>query len=334
MLRQNHTVKLIKKSGILLNVFGFFVLSAVFSVDVLAQDDACNADIWEAMNAKASLERDYQVHMNQVTISKPDSVFEFGCFDHFLLQTKEWDQDKMKQVASGNLEPDEIFGGNGVSEILSENPAWGGSPPAYKEHSLDKILAINILNPYFVWSNAYGVTPNKWDNAWIDFRASNIERNPCDVMDKVWSYAVCENFLELEQEGFFWYKQGSPPCMQELIGSSQEHSRWDMNIQIALQEKEGPYQNVMGTEFFGWYYDTGIGDQFEGINKSVYEAVKQRLLPTSSPGFSACVPPVRTGVQVLASGYALSGGADSGEFEDAICTNPGCNYNATAGKCE
>ena len=148
--------------------------------------DPCDADYYESLEARATLEAQREITQNQNLIFKPDSVLEYSCFDRHLNQAAQ-----------------------SASSQFSEDSSWGG-PAGDMDAALDSIAS---AASGYDDNNFHGVGNNNM----LGGRASggyDINNSAssggygCTTMRDVWRQAKCMDFIdEAAHDGFFTFAE-------------------------------------------------------------------------------------------------------------------------------
>lgn len=322
------------KHSILLAVFG---LGLICSAPAGAQDIApqpCDSEYWKQLTARAWLEAEREIMQNQNLIFKPDSVFQYTCFDRFL-NINAW-------------EGGDIF----------VHTAYFGDPilPRGSEYAMEKALdnvVYQSLDKYLGDNYDHTFLGGRTGDDMLGSESIEHEIRPvttklsggyvCQHMSKVWKAAKCANFIDNEAfektDGFYPFTSiaghgggssvagyadgaitdgdarqfpssakcsglGGSGAYADLLGKD-----WDEHSQAAANRKDD------GKE----YYDAM---KFQTPLKKVFEDVEKRLTPDS-----CFETPIYTGVTIIVN--------EEESHADGACTNPGCVYkkSGTSGTC-
>lgn len=269
-------------------------------------DSPCDALYYETLSARAWLEAQREITQNQNLILKPDSVFEYTCFD-----TLVW------ELADHG------------DEMLSETNLFG---TPLSTTSLDTTLQNLVTSSLTAYHSAnFGYYPGLLGG---HTAALAIKHTPtasiggtaysCDIMEKVWHAAKCINFASNSTtEGFFTLAEYATGLLDKRTLPTICNpipAQWAANLTSALTT--GPW-----------------------TNDPVITYIEQ-LTPPTCPATGACScagtspigRPIPTGLQVRRA--AASAGLTS-SYDEHICLQPGCRYhpggtlfgttNATAG---
>ncbi len=202
-----------------------FIPSSVKAVSIIA-DSPCDEQYYESLAARAWLEAQREITQNQNIILKPDSVFEYTCFDRLV---------------------DELA--NHASQMLSETSAYGNPLGSNSmDHALQNLVGTSLIS--YVSAN-YGYYPGLLGG---HTAALGIKHTPaainggtvysCDIMERVWKAAKCINFITNDdKDGFYTFQEYStstdkrhlPTACTPILGN------WVANINTALTT--GPWSN-------------------------------------------------------------------------------------------
>jgi len=253
---------------------------------------SCDPQYMDALESRAYLEAQREISMNQNLIFKPDSVFEYTCFDQIMGTMARSDGDR------GNF---------------SESDRWGEVPDhgaTSLDQAFDEVVS-NALVPYI--STNYGHTYLGGRSDDDDREINNIE-NPgtydCSEMLKVWNLARCMNFFdEPDQDAFhdFEYLKDNDP--RQLPTECPNNGITEEWIKRAFNNKENRYvlnpENPMDDDP---YTDDPMFTYLSKIN------------PVGVTPADDCAGPVPTGVVVFRQGFAPE------YYYEKVCPNPGCYY--------
>ncbi|PCI56824.1 MAG: hypothetical protein COB36_00690 [Alphaproteobacteria bacterium] len=275
--------------GLLLTLFIFTGISNVHAVAPVIPASPCDALYYETLSARAWLEAQREITQNQNLILKPDSVFEYTCFDMLV-----------KELA--------VHG----TEMLSETSAFG---TPLSNTSLDNTLQSLVISSLYAYHQAnFGYYPGLLGGhtaglAVFHNPRSNISSIPssynCDIMEKVWHAAKCINFASNSTtEGFFTLAEyaGTSVLDKRTIPSlcTPIPAQWAANLTTALTT--GPW-----------------------TNDPVQTYITQ-LTPPTCPSTGSCScsgDPIPTGLNVSRAGT----GVTVTNYEEHICLQPGCRYH-------
>lgn len=186
------------------------------------QQDTCNGAVLDAMKARAWMESQQEIEQNQALVFKPDSVFEYTCFDQIVGIT-----------------------GEHVAPIFSENTYWG---LIHDSQHTDRALNAAVLVSLRAWlitnfSHTFlGGRTGVNGRPAIDYTPVSTGGGGgyvCDSMKQVWAVAKCWNFtmdpkdqtyLSFDQIGPFGDPRTLPtPCTAAPVWSSGIQSIWRQN---------------------------------------------------------------------------------------------------------
>ncbi len=288
--------KLKNKSGKIFNLC-FFLFLAVFLTPSLGglkaasiiADTPCDNLYYETLSSRAWLEAQREITQNQNLILKPDSVFEYTCFDLLLSELADH-----------------------ASSLLSETTSFGSG---LGTNSMDQALQLLIGNSLIAYiNNNYGSK----DTLGLSYNllgghpaAVGIAHAPrtirgsnsysCDIMARVWQAAKCINFASNEDtDGFYSFENYALSLDKRILPSLclPATTAWNTNLATALTS--GPWTNDPVQTYF-----------------SMTNA------QNCSGGTCACTgDPIPTGLMVTRSGYP---GANS--YAEHVCLQPGCRYH-------
>lgn len=224
------------------------------------------------------------------------------------IRAKAWLEAQLENVTNQNLmtKADSIleyscfnffrlFPAEYVGPILSEFQGYGPLP-GHDLASLDRALETAVLEPLITYLDG-SFEHDFLGDRWGEFAGLP---GPCVAMRNTWHRAKCANFLEADHDGFFSFEQHAGLEVRQLPDPCTEPPDWDANIDVA-------------------YRDAPWWPGYAEVTIPISEMVTYLLDP------EVCGEPRSPGHVVVRS-------YPEGEFEDAICTNPGCIYDG-AGAC-
>ena len=254
----------------------------------------CNSDMMVNIETRAWLEAQREVTQNANLIAKPDSVMEYTCFDQYL--------NVLAQQA------DNIF-----SDNLS---AWSSTPGSPASTSgMDNALTALVggsLGQYLSTNFGHNLIGGRATfNATVSASISGGSYT-CDVMQRVWQEAKCQNFAMRANDGFLTFQQHASTEVRDLAGSCSGSVRYPGY----LAEFTNPTWRTTGGAL---NYNTVVAADFE--------EVRMFTAPLGSPLVPNCAGPSRA----IVTGLSIGNGTATPD-PDKICLNPGCYVN-TAGNC-
>lgn len=227
------------------------------------QQETCNGAVLDAMKARAWMESQQEIEQNQTLVFKPDSVFEYTCFDQIVGIT-----------------------GEHAAPIFSETTYWGA---LHDSQHTDRALFAAVITPLRQWlqtnfghtflGGRMGVNGRpQMDYAPVSNGGGG--SYTCDRMREVWKYAKCWNFgsdpkdqvyLSFDQIGPFGDPRLLPnPCAAAPVWSSGTQAVW---------RKNPP-----------WF------TPYSQNNQQIFQLVGQRIRP------GQCGNPLPTGITVRMEG--------------------------------
>ncbi|MDH5721878.1 MAG: hypothetical protein OEY94_00965 [Alphaproteobacteria bacterium] len=199
----------------------------------LIADTPCDSLYYETLSSRAWLEAQREITQNQNIILKPDSVFEYTCFDLFL-----------RELADH------------AAQMLSESGSYGTPLNLAAMDNALTTLVENSVNAYIMnnFENAGGFT---YDLLGGHPAAIGIDHTPaggifggtysCDIMGRVWQAAKCINFVtNSATDGFYTfaeYQSDSTDKRRLPVAAcgSITPTVWGDNIAVGLTT--GPWTN-------------------------------------------------------------------------------------------
>lgn len=273
--------------GLLLTLFISTGISNVHAGTPVIPASPCDALYYETLSARAWLEAQREITQNQNLILKPDSVFEYTCFD-----TLVW------ELADHG------------DEMLSETNLFG---TPLSNSSLDDTLESLVTSSLAAYHSAnFGYYPGLLGG---HTAALAIKHTPtasiggtaysCDIMEQVWHAAKCINFASNSTtEGFFTLAEyaGTSVLDKRTMPSicTPIPAQWAANLTTALTT--GPW-----------------------TNDPVQTYITQITPPTcTASGTCACSgDPIPTGLRVSRAGS----GVTVTNYDEHVCLQPGCRYH-------
>lgn len=210
----------LKKSFLILPMlclaFSLFSNTSAFAVSVIA-DTPCDALYYESLSSRAWLEAQREITQNQNLILKPDSVFEYTCFNRLVSE----------------------LAAHGTSGMMGGPPLQGALSSV-----VGASLSSYISNNYSV-GNLLGGHPAA---AGVDHNETTISTGlayTCDIMDRVWKAAKCINFISTPlSDGFFTFQEYTTHVLDKRPLPSAcmpITTNWTANLATALTT--GPWTN-------------------------------------------------------------------------------------------
>ena len=276
--------------------FSLFVLNSnTTQAASLIADTPCDSLYYETLSSRAWLEAQREITQNQNIILKPDSVFEYTCFDRFLMELAQH-----------------------ATQMLSETSAYGQPlNTSAMDNALSNLVGTS-LNAY-VTNNFEEVTPPpplpslSYDLLGGHPAATGIDHTPsasitggtysCDIMGRVWQAAKCINFVtNSATDGFYTFteyeldiidKRRLPVAACGIITPTV----WTENIAVGLTT--GPWTN----------------DPL------------QTYLGETTPDAGCTGSPIPTGISVSRTGVAPN------TYDEKVCLQPGCRYDPATDDC-
>lgn len=193
-------------------------------------DSPCDTLYYESLSARAWLEAQREISQNQNIILKPDSVFQYTCFNNMMRE--------LNDASSNMLSGTSSFGG----------PLSGGSLASSLNNLVNNTLITYLENNYGgSTSSGYNLLSGHTAALGIYHNADTVTGSSpysCDIMGRVWQAAKCINFItNSESDGFYTFGEYAAnldvrhlPNMCTAINGS-----WAGNLATALTS--GPWTN-------------------------------------------------------------------------------------------
>jgi hypothetical protein len=270
---------------------------------------SCDSDFMNQIYAKAYLEADREVVINQTIIRKPDSILEYTCFDDFasmtagaggdiFSDTTDW---RTHVVNIGAIIPWPTLMSTWMFDIFTGGDKLDASIERLVLQGLDRYIDSNFDHSFL------GGTAS------IDSNISNsIGPNSynCNFMDQVWQLAKCDNFGT--EVGFLTFDE------------------------LATNDPRQWPTICPGTNITNAIIDVARNDTwtFAAIDPVVTHV--EALMPPG--GAVTCGSPIPTGVVITRYEWNpdFFGNTTRTTFtyDDKVCSNPSCWYDRDADSCE
>ncbi len=269
------------------------------AVSIIA-DSPCDTLYYETLSARAWLEAQREISQNQNIILKPDSVFQYTCFDGL-----------MRELADAG------------NNMLSETNSYGGPLSSGSFESALNNLVNNSLIQYignnFGTSGAGGYNLLGGHTAGMGIyhdpsTVSSGSNSPytCDIMGRVWQAAKCINFVSNSAtDGFLTFGEYASGTLDvrhlpTVMACTPINGNWTGNLATALTS--GPWTN------------------------DPVDTYLELTQPDDCTGASCTCDgdPVPTGLTVVSQAFPSG-------YDEKICLQPGCRYvptGATTGNCQ
>lgn len=262
-------------------------------------DSPCDTLYYDSLSSRAWLEAQREITQNQNFILKPDSVFQYTCFDRFL-----------RELADHS------------ANMLSETSAFGGPLGSTSMDSALNNLVIPPLQQYLSqnFNSSLALSGHSAALSIPNHTVSSISAPmtySCDIMLRVWNAARCTNFISYPQyDGFYTFQEYTtsldprhlPSACDATFPSATVNVRAAYVANIAMALSSGPwsndpvqtYNNIIGTPTFS--------------------------ASGTCTGSCACSgAPVPTGVRVSRPGTAPSSPGNT--YDEHVCLQAGCRYH-------
>lgn len=187
-------------------------------------DTPCDPAVFDSHKAEAWKRAQAQITQNQNQIFKPDSVLEYTCFEKFAgVMAKE-----SKNMLSGT----DRWGTGDEEALKNDLNATSGDPLAgHLGNFTQKMLGGRDENNEAEDSGSGDVIESESYN--------------CDMMNRVYQTAKCQDFIENpETDGFYTDQQyADDEDKRQLPAECAKDSRWSVNMTTAEHET-APYEKV------------------------------------------------------------------------------------------
>ncbi len=204
---------------ILLLVFSFSPSTVNSAVSIA--DSPCDRLYYESLSARAWLEAQREITQNQNIILKPDSVFEYTCFDRLLWELKDHADEMLSETTAYN------------------NPLGQDS----MDNALQDLVGTSLIS-YVAANYGYysGLLGGHAAATGIKHTPVNVNSGgsaySCDIMERVWKAAKCINFItDEDNDGFFTFQEyaNAPSDKRHLPSACTAiTTNWTNNLETAL----------------------------------------------------------------------------------------------------
>ncbi|MEM9469635.1 MAG: hypothetical protein AAF988_05675 [Pseudomonadota bacterium] len=296
--------------------------ASVNAQPVTPAPQACDPDYWEVLSSRAWMEAEREIQQNQNLIFKPDSVFEYTCFDRLLAHTA--------TNAGSIFSHTGYFGG----EIIPEESALG------LRNSIGKVvyesLKVHINDNYshtFLGGRAAHMDANSRDTNMILGATSpgytalfSGSFGTCQIMRDIWQTSKCANFVDNSEFDGSDDSQSSDGFYPFDALTSADGSKTIAGYADSITDARGLPTQCSGTSAMGTWssniasIESHLNSSFRTPLAIIYSNVYTRT-DANAPG--NCGYAIPTGVTVYTT-------ADQEGTPDGVCTRPGCTYSSTA----
>lgn len=268
-----------------------FGIAMSLSAVALAQTAPCDPQYMDALESRAYLEAQREIAMNQNLIVKPDSVFEYSCFDRIMGTVARAPTDR------GNF---------------SESNRWG-EIPNHDAQSLDRAFDAVVTSALRAYINTNFSHTFLGGRSTEDYTPQNVVGSPgtysCDRMLAVWNAARCMNFFDRTDDRFhdFQYLTSNDPrqlpsaCPNNGITTEWINRAFNNEANRYVLQTENPMDNTP-------YDQDPMASHLDRIN------------PVGTAPANSCADPIPTGVVVFRQGGSPE------YYNEKVCPNPGCYY--------
>ncbi len=260
----------------------------------------CDALYYETLSSRAWLEAQREITQNQNLILKPDSVFEYTCFDRLLRELADH-ADEMLSETSSYGQP---LSGSSMDNALRR--LVGDSLVSY----------INLNYGSKTSGVAYNLLSGHTAGSAISHSITNVTGGSsysCDIMARVWHAAKCINFVtDSPFDGFYSFDEyaytagGGTPALDKRhlpTACTPITTSWQGNITTALTS--GPW-----------------------ANDPVQTYLEHITPPTSCTGNCRCTLPSGANAPHIPTGVRVRNpGSGNTDYQEHICLQPGCRYH-------
>ncbi|MDB2682979.1 hypothetical protein N9Z27_01860 [Alphaproteobacteria bacterium] len=285
-------------------------------------ESPCDPEYFKSLKSRAWLEAQREITQNQNLIFKPDSVFEYTCFDLYVNELADHAKD-----------------------MFSETRRWG-EVPGISDTSMDDALKSIVGEPLKEYadknfeesgeggekydllggrsgkgsSQGGGIGSDEgdeidWDEDDQAWEISGTQRNEynCEIMNQIWEEAKCMDFIHNdENDGFYTFEEYRDDEDKRFLPKRCEqvaNNLWETNIKEA----------------------TGDGDDGTPWEEDEAESLVYVIVNPDQCG-TAEAPPIPTGITVRRAEQ------EPRVFMDCACIMPGCYHKpgseSSCGSCE
>ncbi len=298
----------------------------------------CDPEYFKSLKSRAWLEAQREITQNQNLIFKPDSVFEYTCFDLYVneladhakdmfSETKRWGEvpgiddksmDRALQAVVGDALKDYVdtnfdriggsnnqnVGGEGWDHDIGKITGDGSGGAPQKQGETYDLLGGRLNKPgqqNNSGGGGIGGSSSSGNNNNRDLNPRN-EYN-CNIMQAVWEEAKCMDFIHNNQnDGFYTFEEYRDSDDKRFLPRRCEKvPQWDPSIKAATVNGEPPD----GTP---WKEDEA-----------------ESLLEKLDPQKCAQSQPIPTGVKVHRAEQTPK------DYDEYVCVIPGCYYKPAGG---
>lgn len=213
---------------------GFFIPHQTHAESSIA-DSPCDPDYYKSLSARAWLEAQREITQNQNLILKPDSVFEYTCFDRLVRELADHDDNMLTGTSDYGTPLDAQSLDNSLQDLV------GASLIKYIDNNFGSKSSGEAYNMLYGHKAASG----------INHKPKSITTSGdynCDVMKRVWKAAKCINFVAYsDYDGFYTFTEyaDAGEDKRHLPNSDQActaiQSSWSDNLSAGLTS--GPWAN-------------------------------------------------------------------------------------------
>lgn len=283
--------------------FAFLTVSKPADAASTIADTPCDSLYYESLSARAWLEAQREISQNQNFILKPDSVFEYTCFDLFLHELA----DHARNMLSETMQFGDPLGATSMDNALQNLVI-----SSLTNYINTNFNAANLLAGHSAMLGiATGAPPGAIDHT--PQALGSPQAYSCNIMRGVWHAAKCMNFISYPQyDGFFTFQEyttsADPRHLPTALACTPVNLQYGTNLTAALTT--GPWSNdpvqtylgMTGPEPFGGGAPAG-----------------------TCTGDCPCTgAPIPTGITVT----SMNGqNGESGTYEEHVCLQAGCRYH-------
>jgi len=232
------SVSLRSKAASLKIVFCLICLSVLTLSNItqshaqLIADTPCDSLYYETLSSRAWLEAQREVTQNQNIILKPDSVFEYTCFDRFLNELAEHATQMLSESGSYGTPLSTTAMDNALERLVGE--------------SLRAYVTTNFENFDLLGGHPAGVGIDHTPGSTPPAGPITGGAYTCDIMNRVWQAAKCINFItNSTTDGFYTFQEYVTDAVDKrrlpLIGCGPINTTWVENVTVGLGT--GPWSN-------------------------------------------------------------------------------------------
>lgn len=253
----------------------------------------CDSTYFEALSSRAWMEAQREITQNQNFILKPDSVFQYSCFDLHMRELADHAENMLSEAAAYGAPLGTSSMDNALDTLVMN---------ALQNYIANNFNAANLLSGHQAAAGITGSLPSTVAGVPIPYS--------CDVMGRVWQAAKCMNFVSYPaHDGFYTF--------QEYV-TNPEHRHLPAMCVANIPILTTAYTtNLTASGTTGPWTNDPLQTYFKMTDAEGTDAA----VPTACTGDCKCTgAPIPTGITVFRPGK------DPSAFEEHVCLQAGCRY--------